>query len=57
MFDWRMAVFAAFMIVGLVFVVDIALRYFMGKPVKAYALIVPLYWAAFHGFVKLFSQV
>ena len=57
MFDWRMAVFAALIIVGLVVVVDITLRYFMGKPVKAYALIVPLYWAAFHGFVKLFSQV
>lgn len=53
MFDWRIAVFAALMITGLIFVVDIAIRHFKGRSIKAYALILPLYWAAFYGLVKL----
>lgn len=53
MFDWRIAVFAAFMICGLLFVGDMVYRAVTGRGLKAYALILPLYWTAFYGLVAL----
>ena len=52
MFDWRVAVMVAYMAAGLLIVGNIAYRFFKGKSLYEYALIVPCYWAGFAALIK-----